>query len=653
MAFILGIDTGGTYTDSVIIDPAEKKILTKAKSFTIKNDLTAGISNSIGQLEPEHMQNVKLVCLSTTLATNAIVEGRGGKVGLFVSGGLIEDSLPVEYMQQLKGKLDIKGKIKEDLDYTEIAQAVENLRSHSINAIAISGFASVRNPLHELTIKELIKKELDIPVVCAHELSSLLGFKERTVTAVLNARLIPVIYALIKATKKVLNEKGIVADIMVVKGDGSLMQESYALSKPIETILSGPAASIIGGMFLTGKQDALIVDMGGTTTDIANLHKGAVKIRKSGAKVGGWATQIKAAEICTYGVGGDSYIHVNAKGSMEIGPQKVTPLCVAAVNYPYLIRELETIKKDPEYELFSDQEIDCFSLIGDPGTLNAQDAALAGLLKDGPHSAFYLAGKLKKDVETLNLTKLTNAGVLDRISLTPTDILHAMGRYTAWDTGIVHSAIRIISLKARKTEDEIIQMAYKGIIQKLTRCVLQSIADFENQSFDFDKDPAAGYFFSKAFDTKHMHLLEADFKLKKPVVAVGAPVSAWMRPVCENLHTEVIIPEHTEVANAIGAASGQVMETAEALIRPQKENKGYIVHFPDSLKTFETLQEAKDFAVPYIRDYVCNIVKEAGSLEPKIVDTMEDIFAEITAGRKVFVETRIKATAIGSPLWSI
>jgi N-methylhydantoinase A/oxoprolinase/acetone carboxylase beta subunit len=651
MAFILGIDTGGTYTDSVIVDPSQKKILTQAKAFTTKNDLTIGIANSIGQLHPEVLQKVRLVCLSTTLATNAIVEGRGGKVGLLVSGGAVEGNLPVEAMFRLSGKLDIKGKIKEELDPQEIALAVETLKSHDVDAIAISGFASVRNPTHELTIKTLVQKNLEVPVVCAHELSSSLGFQERTVTAVLNARLIPVIYALIKATKRVLKEKGIVAEIMVVKGDGSLMQESYAMGKPIETILSGPAASIIGGMFLTGTKNALIVDMGGTTTDIANLQNGTVKIRKSGAKVGGWLTQIRAAEICTYGIGGDSYIYADHKGKLSIGPQKVTPLCVAAKYCPHLLDELITITKDPAHELFLEQEIDCFALTGNH-TMMEQDIQLAELLKDGPHSALYLARKLEKDVESLNLTRLTSEGLLERISLTPTDILHAMGKYTAWDTGIVHAAIKIIAARMGKTEAEFIQMAFTEIIQKLTRCLLQSIAEFEKESFAFDKDPASMYFFNKAYHPKHQTLMEASYTLNTPVVAVGAPVCAWMQAVCENLHAQLIIPEHSEVANAIGAAAGQVMETAQALIRPQKDYKGYIAHLPDCLKTFETLQEAKDCAIEYLRRYVTDMVKEAGSLQPKIVDATEDVYVQTTGAQKVFVEARLKATAMGSPAWS-
>lgn len=654
MSLILGIDTGGTYTDGVIIDSIGKKVLVKAKAFTTKSDLAIGIGNCLEKFGPEYLKNVKLVCLSTTLATNAIVEGKGGKVGLLVTGSTLEDKLPACFWLQLQGKLDIKGKIKEELDEEEIAGAIKELQGQQIEALAISGFASVRNPVHELKIKAIVQKELKVPVVCAHELSATLGFHERTVTSVLNARLIPIITGLICATRKVLAEKEIHAEIMVVKGDGSLMNESSALNKPIETILSGPAASITGGMFLTGKKDALIIDMGGTTTDIANLDQGSVKIRTSGAKVGGWSTQIKAAEICTFGLGGDSYIQADSQGGIKIGPQRVVPLCLAGRIYPYLADEIESMKKVPGYELFAEQEIDCFSYAGRAGkmVLIGQDAEIVEMLRAGPHSAFYLAGQLNKDVESLNLSHLVNLGVLDRISLTPTDILHAMGRFNEWDTRTAKAAVKVLAAKAGQDKKAFVLRVYNRIIRELTLACLQSVVDFERQTFDLRDSKTAGYFFDKAFESEKQDLLKIDFKLDKPIIAVGAPAHAWLIAVSKYLHAQVIIPEHAEVANAIGAAVGRVMETAEALIRPEKNKKGYILHMPHEVRTFLTLQEAREYALPHIREYVTTLAKSEGSGYTHTYDNIEEVYIKsILASEDVYVETRIRATAVGSPMW--
>ena len=125
---------------------------------------------------------------------------------------------------------------------------------------------------------------------------------------------------------------------MVVKGDGTLMTEKLAGQRPVETILSGPAASVIGGLALTGQKDGIVVDMGGTTTDIADVSGGSVKIRREGANVGGWLTRVQAAEISTFGIGGDSRICLDRHGEIRIGPEKVIPLCVAGAQWPELIR---------------------------------------------------------------------------------------------------------------------------------------------------------------------------------------------------------------------------------------------------------------------------------------------------------------------------
>lgn len=324
MSLILGIDTGGTYTDGVIVELEHKKILNKAKALTTREDLAIGIRNCIYNLDFIEFDQISVVSLSTTLATNAIVEGRGCSVGLLMIGHEPIGKVPVEHYAVLTGGHNIHGRPLEELDEDEIRESIMELKG-KVEAVAISGYLSVRNPAHELRVKELVEEILDLPVVCAHQLTTSLGLHERTVTAVLNARLIPIITELIESVKVVLREKKIDASVMIVKGDGSLMGETIAKEKPIETILSGPAASIIGGTFLTDTKDALVFDMGGTTTDIAILKNGAPRINREGAMVGGWLTRVQAAEIFTYGLGGDSYLQLSRDGNLQVGPKEYCP----------------------------------------------------------------------------------------------------------------------------------------------------------------------------------------------------------------------------------------------------------------------------------------------------------------------------------------
>ena len=369
MSFILGMDTGGTYTDGVILDGSSRKILCKAKALTTKDDLTIGLKNCLKNLEFDKMEEVSLVSLSTTLATNAIVEGRGGKVALIYMGVELEDEVPAEYTVKVKGRFDIMGRLKEKIDKDEVREVLTSLKG-KVDAIAISGYASVRNSDHENEIKAIADEILNVPVICAHQLTSALGFQHRTVTAVLNGRLIPIIDNLMQSTKEVLKERNIDCPIMVVKGDGTLMTEEMAKARPVETILSGPAASVIGGLALTGKKDGIVVDMGGTTTDIADVSEGSVRIKKEGANVGGWFTRVQAAEISTFGIGGDSRICLNRYGKIEIGPEKVIPLCVAGAEHPELIHELHSFYRVGDMKTYSPHEADCYAYLGGTPSVN-------------------------------------------------------------------------------------------------------------------------------------------------------------------------------------------------------------------------------------------------------------------------------------------
>ena len=133
-----------------------------------------------------------------------------------------------------------------------------NSIKNKVDSIAITSYLSVRNPEHELILKDLASKILNLPVVCGHELSSSLGFNERTITSVMNARLIPIIKELISSMKSAMVEYDINAPLMIVKGDGSLMNDEIAVERPVETVLSGPAASMIGAKTLTGLNLSLI-----------------------------------------------------------------------------------------------------------------------------------------------------------------------------------------------------------------------------------------------------------------------------------------------------------------------------------------------------------------------------------------------------------
>ncbi|MDB3966100.1 hydantoinase/oxoprolinase family protein, partial [Amylibacter sp.] len=282
MAIMLGVDTGGTYTDAVLIKN-DHEIIASAKSLTTRANLAEGVGKAVSAVLKESSINAKdivMTSLSTTLATNALVEGKGGKVCLVYIGFSAKDIERQGLADALRGDPVIIISGGHDHSGNEIAQLdLGTLRTElskigTVTGFAIAGQFATRNPSHEKAVRDVIRDHTGIPVSCSYELSAKLGGPKRAMTAVLNARLIGMIDHLIGATEDYLRSIGINSQMMVVRGDGALISSDQAREKPIETILSGPAASIVGASWLTDEKNALISDIGGTTTDVAILKEG-------------------------------------------------------------------------------------------------------------------------------------------------------------------------------------------------------------------------------------------------------------------------------------------------------------------------------------------------------------------------------------------
>ena len=422
MSIILGLDTGGTYTDGVLVDKETRIVLSKAKALTTKEKLSIGIEECIENLSISCIEEISLVCFSTTLATNAIVEDKGCDSGLVIIGKHPEGPVPTPNVHTVRGVMDIYGNPIVSIDKDEIREVASRLKK-SVDAVAVSGYASVRNPCLEKEVKEILSEEFGIPVVCAHELTSMLGYYERTVTAVLNARLIPIINELICECRLILDRIGVSAPLMIVKSDASLMLDETAVKKPVETILSGPAASIHGGLFLSGMRDALIIDIGGTTTDVADIEEQTIRLNENGSDIGGWRTRVKAVDITTRGLGGDSRLVIddNMKYGISFGPERVTPLCRACFFDRSLVEKLERC-----------------------GETTGKDRGLRGFLK-----ALY----------DLNPTRPT--------SFTPTDVLHAKGLYTKWLSSASGIAAGMIARELSMPTEDFLDICIEQVSDQL------------------------------------------------------------------------------------------------------------------------------------------------------------------------------------------
>ena len=304
MPYILGIDTGGTCTDSVILDASSGQVVCWNKAATTHDDLTRGIRESIKGLAFPERDAIAMVALSTTLATNAVVKNQRGKTGLLLAGKEWSGPAPAEMTAFVGGRMSIRGAVEQEIDRLAARDAIRSMKDR-VDAICISGYAGVRNPVQEEQLAALVRESCDLPVFTAHEISGELGFRDRTVTCALNASLLGVIVRFAESVRAVLRTLKIDAPVLIAKGDGSLARMEDILRRPVETILSGPASSVAGAYYLSGLKDALVLDMGGTTTDIARIRNGEARIDPRGASVGGYDLLVRAIRVSTHGVGSD------------------------------------------------------------------------------------------------------------------------------------------------------------------------------------------------------------------------------------------------------------------------------------------------------------------------------------------------------------
>ena len=668
MTMVLGIDTGGTYTDGVVLERETKRILSEAKAMTTHEDLIRGIRGVLAKLDGEALKSVDYVALSTTLATNAIVENNGCRVGLLLLGFDDDGSdLPPCELRRIPGAIGVSGREETPLDEEAVADAARSLRGQ-VDAVAISGIFSVRNPDHENRAKELLGSILDLPVIMAHELTGTIGMRERTNTAVLNAKLISVIAELMAAVKRAMAERDMAAPLMIVKGDGSLMNETIALERPIETILSGPAASIIGATYLNDVRNGLVCDMGGTTTDVAILANGKPRLTKEGADVGGWRTRVSAVNAFTFGLGGDSYFSRNPEtGAWEVGPRRSRPVSVVAAEYPHYKTELFSLRYRAA-GLFRYSPADGFQLLREPENgvelTEIQRRALEALA-DGPHTVCELGRRIGTDPNFIRLERLVEYGVVGLVGFTPTDVLCVMGRYDVGDREAAEVAAQLIANDRGGSAKDFCRLCVELVEEKMCRSLLTCV--LEQDGAAAENEGLAEYYFRNAMGKRKNGLFSVDFKINTRIVGIGAPIAAWLPRPAEKFAVEPVISAHHGVANAVGAAAGEVMTIYSLVVQNQSGEylsiyapwgKTDVTRDPDAApEEAQTIEDlAEDVVLRAIEDGKAHLrenMAAQGIADYKILVERRDSRLSESANCSVnlYIETKIDVIAVGLPAW--
>lgn len=669
MTPLLGIDTGGTYTDAVLFS-REEGVLASAKALTTKHDLSICVGEAIGAvLENCDVEaDIELVSVSTTLATNAVVEGHGSPICLLLIGqdqkmlerAGLKTALGQDPVVFLEGGHDAAGDEAAPLDLAAARAAIERY-APNVSAFAVAGLFAVRNPAHEIAVTDLVHKLSGRPVTAAHQLASSLDAPRRALTAVLNARLIPQVQDLILSVRRLLSARRIEAPLMIVKGDGSLVSADIALKRPIETVLSGPAASAIGATYLAGRSDMLVADIGGTTSDIAVLRDGRPLLSADGADIGGWKTMVQAVAVQTFGLGGDSEVRLERGQELTLGPRRNLPISLLARDFPNVLDRLEAqaaAERLPAYAgLFALRQL---RLDTAETAMTSSERSLWHFLQDGPVALDDLlsGSAMKRPFE-----RLIDRGLVIVSGFTPSDAAHVLGRQKGWSqaaarvsAGLLARRAAMLGISLPSDPVELATTLHETMISASAALLIRSsLTESLPDGEDRKSDGLTHYFLRKALGKPsdqdlppHHDPVEFKLRLRLPIVAIGAPAANYYPEVAERLGAEITIPAHAEVCNAIGSVVSSVSQSVSATVTTPGEGR-YRVHLVNDMREFPSLDLAVDFAEREARRLALEAALGAGAETPEIRSSREDSAVEDVGGRRIFVESRILATAIGRP----
>ncbi len=608
----IGIDTGGTYTDAVAYDFAAKKVLASAKALTTKDDLSRGILEAFDALRLGEEIKPQAIALSTTLATNACVENKLGRAKLVFFGGNAktvdgygrEFGLPPSsemFLHPCSTSYERGG--LEDVDWDHFVQAVlPALRE--VDGVGVIETYSMRNGAAiERRAKHLIEAQCTAPVVCGYELVTELNCLQRGASTLLNASLFPIIHTFITAIKTAMAQRNVVAPIMIVRSDGSLMNEAFTALRPVETLLCGPAASVLGSVELADEKNCLVVDMGGTTTDIAMVVDGKPVRAENGISAGGWKTFIKGLRIHTFGLGGDTAIHHRA-GELVLEQYRVVPLCIAAATAPNIVPFLGNLVKEGVHHTRPIHEF-CLLMRNIEGSARFTDEekAICAFLANGPQDVRTTAAAIGKDEYRLDMTRLIREGVVQMCGLTPTDIMHVMGEFDRYNVEASRLGAEYIAENCGISLDEMCAQVNQAVRKRLYTNIVTFLMESQHPHYRKNGIPEEiTRLIEETFfrlEAGQAPLLQTNFTTTLSLVGIGAPIHLYLNDVAKLLGTRAVIPQHAPVANALGAVVGGIHVEYECEVRPiytMDGISGYTVYTQSATREFKQYDEAEAFA---------------------------------------------------------
>ena len=666
MKLAIGIDTGGTCTDAVLYDFETGAVLCRNKALTTYDDLTRGILEALDGLDPVLCKQASVAGLSTTLATNACVEGKFRRPRLLLLGidrtgieryGADYGFSDPDDIRYLPCRTTITGQIEQQPDW-------DYLRAHAkewfsdVEGCAVCEVYGIRNGgVLEKQAAQIVREETGLPTVCASTLFGGLSSLERAASAVLNAGLLPLTQDFLHAVARAFRARGIEAEIFIVRSDSSLMGLQYSAEHAVETLLSGPAASALGGSALAQEEAAVIVDIGGTTTDVALIEHGAPLLSEDGIRVGQWKTLVRGLFATSFALGGDSAVRWDKNGALTLGPDRVIPLCVLASRHPEITEILRAqVERIPSHTLPLHEFLTLNRTDWRKLPLTKQEIGLCLTLEDGPKSFQQAADALGVDKYCLRTQSLERAGVVLRAGLTPTDIMHVRGDYTAYDRKASLLAARFTAQSLSISLEELCEEVYEHISREVFYAVAQMLLEHASPHFRQNGlDDGIRELLRMQWETRNSDspsLLQYAFRSVAPLVGIGGPVHLFLPEAARALGAPCIIPDCAAVANAVGAVTGQMSVKVSAEIRPHglspeddKQGDFEVLCEGESPAYFASEEDAVIWSTGRLKALAEQRLRAQGAVGVLSFETTTDDITSAAGGGCIRLATRISVTA--------
>lgn len=349
MSYIVSVDVGGTFTDIILFDQGSKKLhITKTPSTP--KDQSVGVIEGLRKIclqAGADAKDVTNILHGTTVATNAVLEGKGARVGLVVTRGyaqilhlarswtpgplagwmVMEKPQPlatIEDTVEIDERIGADGTVIQPLDIKRVAKQLDDLMKNGVSALTVCLMNSYVNNQHERAIKDLLQtNHPDLPITISSEVMPEFREYERTLTTVMNSYVKPKMHHYLSSLEKRLQQHGIAGTLDIIRSDGGVMSAREAGDNPVHTMLSGPSGGVAGATLVgnaSGHPNIISFDMGGTSTDVSLTLDGVPRIARE-TKVGVYPVKSPSVEVVTIGAGGGSIAHVPITGALRVGPQ--------------------------------------------------------------------------------------------------------------------------------------------------------------------------------------------------------------------------------------------------------------------------------------------------------------------------------------------